>query len=180
KKMINFVLVILQQILCLITDKRSPGRSNIFKEIITLLPPSWIKLVSSIKFHKDEASVYQNILRRSFMEEMDSEIMPHCEKLHCHLLNVKVPLILGKHSQLRFLYCISYLGGKGQGKSFQTELIFQAMGVEPVIMSAGELESDRAGFQISFVGSFLCCKFENLADLSVIDINSFSSDPEQS
>ncbi|XP_019447637.1 PREDICTED: ribulose bisphosphate carboxylase/oxygenase activase, chloroplastic [Lupinus angustifolius] len=50
-----------------------------------------------------------------------------------HLLNVKVPLILG------------IWGGKGQGKSFQTELIFQAMGVEPVIMSAGELESDRAG-----------------------------------
>uniref|UniRef100_A0A2P2KW00 Ribulose bisphosphate carboxylase/oxygenase activase, chloroplastic n=1 Tax=Rhizophora mucronata TaxID=61149 RepID=A0A2P2KW00_RHIMU len=50
-----------------------------------------------------------------------------------HLLNVKVPLILG------------VWGGKGQGKSFQTELIFQAMGVEPVIMSAGELESERAG-----------------------------------
>ncbi|KAJ1405862.1 P-loop containing nucleoside triphosphate hydrolase [Sesbania bispinosa] len=50
-----------------------------------------------------------------------------------HLLNAKVPLILG------------IWGGKGQGKSFQTELIFQAMGVEPVIMSAGELESERAG-----------------------------------
>lgn len=50
-----------------------------------------------------------------------------------HLLNIKVPLILG------------IWGGKGQGKSFQTELIFQAMGVEPVIMSAGELESERAG-----------------------------------
>ncbi|XP_047316908.1 ribulose bisphosphate carboxylase/oxygenase activase, chloroplastic [Impatiens glandulifera] len=50
-----------------------------------------------------------------------------------HLINAKVPLILG------------IWGGKGQGKSFQTELIFQAMGVEPVIMSAGELESERAG-----------------------------------
>ncbi|GAV78071.1 AAA domain-containing protein, partial [Cephalotus follicularis] len=50
-----------------------------------------------------------------------------------HLLNVKVPLILG------------IWGGKGQGKSFQTELIFQAMGIEPVIMSAGEMESERAG-----------------------------------
>ncbi|GAB4850468.1 hypothetical protein Ancab_029774 [Ancistrocladus abbreviatus] len=50
-----------------------------------------------------------------------------------HLLNAKVPLILG------------IWGGKGQGKSFQTELIFQAMGIEPVIMSAGELESERAG-----------------------------------
>ncbi|KAK6284228.1 hypothetical protein POUND7_003180 [Theobroma cacao] len=50
-----------------------------------------------------------------------------------HLLNVKIPLIL------------AIWGGKGQGKSFQTELIFQAMGIEPVIMSAGELESERAG-----------------------------------
>ncbi|XVF25318.1 hypothetical protein REPUB_Repub13aG0203100 [Reevesia pubescens] len=50
-----------------------------------------------------------------------------------HILNVKIPLILG------------IWGGKGQGKSFQTELIFQAMGIEPVIMSAGELESERAG-----------------------------------
>ena len=40
-------------------------------------------------------------------------------------------------------------GGKGQGKSFQTELIFQAMGIEPVIMSAGELESERAGKMFS-------------------------------
>ncbi|GMN48081.1 hypothetical protein TIFTF001_017254 [Ficus carica] len=50
-----------------------------------------------------------------------------------HILNTKVPLILG------------IWGGKGQGKSFQTELIFQTMGIEPVIMSAGELESERAG-----------------------------------
>ncbi|XP_078151147.1 P-loop containing nucleoside triphosphate hydrolases superfamily protein [Carex rostrata] len=50
-----------------------------------------------------------------------------------HTLDIKVPLILG------------IWGGKGQGKTFQTELIFRAMGVEPVIMSAGELESERAG-----------------------------------
>lgn len=50
-----------------------------------------------------------------------------------HLINSKVPLILG------------IWGGKGQGKTFQTELIFRAMGVEPVIISAGELESERAG-----------------------------------
>uniref|UniRef100_A0A7N2N7D6 Ribulose bisphosphate carboxylase/oxygenase activase, chloroplastic n=1 Tax=Quercus lobata TaxID=97700 RepID=A0A7N2N7D6_QUELO len=50
-----------------------------------------------------------------------------------HLLDIKIPLILG------------IWGGKGQGKSFQTELVFQAMGIEPVIMSAGELESERAG-----------------------------------
>ncbi|OEL24368.1 Ribulose bisphosphate carboxylase/oxygenase activase, chloroplastic, partial [Dichanthelium oligosanthes] len=50
-----------------------------------------------------------------------------------HILNIKIPLILG------------IWGGKGQGKTFQTELIFRAMGVEPVIMSAGELESEKAG-----------------------------------
>ncbi|XP_024524612.1 ribulose bisphosphate carboxylase/oxygenase activase, chloroplastic [Selaginella moellendorffii] len=48
-------------------------------------------------------------------------------------LDTSVPLILG------------VWGGKGQGKTFQTELIFKAMGVEPVIMSAGEMESERAG-----------------------------------
>lgn len=46
---------------------------------------------------------------------------------------------------LNIFFLTGIWGGKGQGKSFQTELIFQAMGVEPVIMSAGELESERAG-----------------------------------
>jgi AAA+ superfamily predicted ATPase len=45
----------------------------------------------------------------------------------------RVPLILG------------IWGGKGQGKSFQTELAFKKLGVEAVVMSAGELESERAG-----------------------------------
>ncbi|XP_042407454.1 ribulose bisphosphate carboxylase/oxygenase activase 1, chloroplastic-like isoform X1 [Zingiber officinale] len=63
------------------------------------------------------------------------------DKVACHIvknylahhINAKVPLILG------------IWGGKGQGKTFQTELIFRAMGMEPIIMSAGELESERAG-----------------------------------
>ncbi|TVU16424.1 hypothetical protein EJB05_39986 [Eragrostis curvula] len=64
------------------------------------------------------------------------------DKVACHIVknyiasqlrNIKVPLILG------------IWGGKGQGKTFQTELIFRAMDVEPVIMSAGELESEWAG-----------------------------------
>ncbi|CAG9462170.1 unnamed protein product [Pedinophyceae sp. YPF-701] len=45
----------------------------------------------------------------------------------------RVPLILG------------IWGGKGQGKTFQTELTFKKMGVEPIIMSAGELEDSIAG-----------------------------------
>ncbi|CAL5221664.1 g3892 [Coccomyxa viridis] len=46
---------------------------------------------------------------------------------------IRVPLILG------------IWGGKGQGKSFQTELTFKKLGIEPIIMSAGELESEWAG-----------------------------------
>ncbi|KAL5974042.1 hypothetical protein ACLOJK_030704 [Asimina triloba] len=69
-----------------------------------------------------------------------------------HLLNTKVPLILGLSNACLLGLAISLFeqdlsrvwGGKGQGKTFQTELIFRAMGVEPVIMSAGELESERA------------------------------------
>jgi len=41
--------------------------------------------------------------------------------------------------------CAGIWGGKGQGKTFQVELIFKALGVEPVILSAGEMESEWAG-----------------------------------
>ena len=36
-------------------------------------------------------------------------------------------------------------GPKGTGKTFQTELSFKKMKVEPIVMSAGELESVVAG-----------------------------------
>ena len=36
-------------------------------------------------------------------------------------------------------------GGKGQGKSFQVELVCKKLGVTPIVMSAGELESVVAG-----------------------------------
>lgn len=48
-------------------------------------------------------------------------------------IKVNVPLVLG------------IWGGKGQGKSFQLELAFKKMGVEPIIMSAGEMEDVTAG-----------------------------------
>lgn len=44
-----------------------------------------------------------------------------------------MPLILGIH------------GRKGEGKSFQCELVFEKMGIEPVHISGGELESPDAG-----------------------------------
>ena len=57
----------------------------------------------------------------------------HITKNYLNLPTVKVPLILGVH------------GRKGEGKSFQCELVFEAMGIQVVHMSAGELESPDAG-----------------------------------
>ncbi len=61
------------------------------------------------------------------------KIAVHITKNYLDLPNVKVPLILGVH------------GRKGEGKSFQCELVFERMGVNVVHMSAGELESPDAG-----------------------------------
>ncbi|NJR62592.1 MAG: AAA family ATPase [Cyanobacteria bacterium CRU_2_1] len=61
------------------------------------------------------------------------KIAVHITKNYLDLPGVKVSLILGIH------------GRKGEGKSFQCELIFQHMGIEVIHMSAGELESPDAG-----------------------------------
>ncbi len=61
------------------------------------------------------------------------------DKLVLHLvknflpLTSHVPLILGIH------------GPKGEGKSFQCELAFRQLGIEPVKLSSAELESPDAG-----------------------------------
>ena len=57
----------------------------------------------------------------------------HITKNYLGLSNVKVPLILGVH------------GRKGEGKTFQCELVYERMGLNVVQMSAGELESPDAG-----------------------------------
>lgn len=49
------------------------------------------------------------------------------------LPKIKVPLILG------------IWGGKGQGKTFQCNLAYKKLGIAPIVMSAGELESGNAG-----------------------------------
>ncbi|XP_060674027.1 ribulose bisphosphate carboxylase/oxygenase activase 2, chloroplastic-like [Ziziphus jujuba] len=61
------------------------------------------------------------------------KVVVHITKNFLNLPNIKVPLILG------------IWGGKGQGKSFQCELVFAKMGINPISMSAGELESGNAG-----------------------------------
>merc|ERR1711990_933088 len=57
----------------------------------------------------------------------------HLAKNFMDLPKIKVPLILG------------VWGGKGQGKTFQSNLIFAKLGISPIVMSAGELESGNAG-----------------------------------
>eukprot|EP00250_Pteridium_aquilinum_P009043 c18405_g1_i1 orf=487-1935(-) len=61
------------------------------------------------------------------------KLVVHLAKNYMTLPNIKVPLILG------------IWGGKGQGKSFQCELVFSKLGINPIMMSAGELESGNAG-----------------------------------
>lgn len=61
------------------------------------------------------------------------KITIHIAKNFMDLPKIKVPLILG------------IWGGKGQGKTFQCNLSFKKLGIAPVVMSAGELESGNAG-----------------------------------
>ncbi|CAM6051297.1 unnamed protein product [Sphagnum compactum] len=61
------------------------------------------------------------------------KLVVHVAKNFMNLPNIKVPLILG------------IWGGKGQGKSFQCELVMSKLGINPIMMSAGELESGNAG-----------------------------------
>ena len=62
-----------------------------------------------------------------------NKLAVHITKNFLELPGVRVPLILGIH------------GRKGEGKTFQCDLVFERMGVEVVQMSAGELESPDAG-----------------------------------
>ncbi|MEM7066116.1 MAG: ribulose bisphosphate carboxylase small subunit [Cyanobacteria bacterium P01_B01_bin.77] len=57
----------------------------------------------------------------------------HITKNFLDLPQVKMPLILGIH------------GRKGEGKTFQCELVYERMGVNVVHVSGGELESPDAG-----------------------------------
>lgn len=76
-----------------------------------------------------------------FLQDGDYYISPafldkmtvHVVKNFLDLPKIKVPLILG------------IWGGKGQGKTFQVELAFKRLGINPIVMSAGELESGNAG-----------------------------------
>ncbi|WP_250123775.1 ribulose bisphosphate carboxylase small subunit [Chroococcidiopsis sp. CCMEE 29] len=57
----------------------------------------------------------------------------HITKNYLDIPGVRMPLILGIH------------GRKGEGKTFQCELVFERMGIEVTHISGGELESPDAG-----------------------------------
>lgn len=61
------------------------------------------------------------------------KVAVHITKNYLNLPGIRVPLILGIH------------GRKGEGKTFQCELVFERMGIEVVHVSGGELESPDAG-----------------------------------
>lgn len=65
----------------------------------------------------------------SFLDKMTV----HIAKNFMELPKIKVPLILG------------IWGGKGQGKTFQCMLAYKKLGINPIVMSAGEMESGNAG-----------------------------------
>ncbi|WP_017326022.1 AAA family ATPase [Synechococcus sp. PCC 7336] len=66
-------------------------------------------------------------------------ISVHITKNFLDIPGIQVPLILGIH------------GPKGEGKSFQCELVFRKMGIEPIRMSSGELESPDAGDPVRLI-----------------------------
>uniref|UniRef100_A0A7S4LG34 Uncharacterized protein n=2 Tax=Eutreptiella gymnastica TaxID=73025 RepID=A0A7S4LG34_9EUGL len=68
-------------------------------------------------------------ISKSFYNKM----VLHITKNFMDIPRIKVPLILG------------IWGGKGQGKTFQSELVYRKLGISPIVMSAGELESGNAG-----------------------------------
>nr|AGZ15382.1 ribulose bisphosphate carboxylase/oxygenase activase 1 [Phaseolus vulgaris] len=92
------------------------------------------------------------------------KIVVHITKNFLSLPNIKVPLILG------------IWGGKGQGKSFQCELVFAKMGINPIMMNAGELENGNAGKPAKLIRQRyreaadiirkgkMCCLFSNDLD----------------
>ena len=61
------------------------------------------------------------------------------------LPNYRPPLIMG------------IWGGKGEGKTFQLELVFRKMGLDPVVMSAGELEDEWAGTPAQIIRERYAC-----------------------
>ncbi|WIA23406.1 hypothetical protein OEZ85_000162 [Tetradesmus obliquus] len=91
-------------------------------------------IMNSSDYLSQAAKTFNNIedgfyISPAFLDK----ITIHVAKNFMDLPKIKVPLILG------------IWGGKGQGKTFQCALAFKKLGISPIVMSAGELESGNAG-----------------------------------
>ena len=91
-------------------------------------------IMSSEEYLSQAARSFNNIedgfyISPAFLDK----ISIHVAKNFLDLPKIKVPLILG------------IWGGKGQVKTFQCGLAFKKLGISPIVMSAGELESGNAG-----------------------------------
>jgi len=91
-------------------------------------------ILSSSEYLSKARATFNNIedgfyISPAFLDKMTI----HIAKNFMDLPKIKVPLILG------------IWGGKGQGKTFQCALAYKKLGISPIIMSAGELESGNAG-----------------------------------
>lgn len=91
-------------------------------------------VLSSTEYIKTAMRTFGNIedgyyIAPAFLDK----VAVHIAKNFMDLPKIKVPLILG------------VWGGKGQGKTFQANLAFKKLGINPIVMSAGELESGNAG-----------------------------------
>jgi len=98
--------------------------------------------IASGKYRRDmrgEVRKFNNLVGNFYISPvfMDRVGMHVIKNLMCNrvpqMKRLQIPLILG------------IWGGKGVGKTFQTELILKEMGVTAFVVSAGELENEKAG-----------------------------------
>ena len=61
--------------------------------------------------------------------------------------------------------CTGIWGGKGQGKTFQCNLAYKKLAINPIVMSAGELESGNAGEPAKLIRQV--CSHSNFGTFSV-------------
>merc|ERR1712017_64434 len=91
-------------------------------------------ILNSTDYLSSSKKTYDNMYDGLYISKpFLDKLTVHIAKNFMELPKIKVPLILG------------IWGGKGQGKTFQTELGYKKLAITPIVMSAGELESGNAG-----------------------------------
>lgn len=107
----------------------SPAVKNMQPFVETRISLFWVVL----RQPRTASATYQPSLLGCSSPSFLDKLTVHVAKNFLELPKIKVPLILG------------IWGGKGQGKTFQCTLAYKKLGINPVVMSAGELESGNAG-----------------------------------